>query len=63
MLVQARTYYFPSNSAILFLHYLQFLFDLENPLKVGDQVHFTLHFKDQQGKELTVTADSEIKEE
>ena len=39
------------------------LFDLENPLKVGDQVRFTLHFKDQQGKELTVTADSEIKEE
>ena len=39
------------------------LFDLENPLKVGDQVHFTLHFKDQQGKELTVTADSQIKEE
>jgi copper(I)-binding protein len=39
------------------------LFDLENPLKVGDQVRFTLHFKDQQGKELTVTADSEVKEE
>ena len=39
------------------------LFDLENPLKVGDQVRFTLHFKDQQGKELTVSANSEIKEQ
>lgn len=39
------------------------LFDLENPLKAGDQVGFTLHFKDKQGKELTLNINSPIKAE
>lgn len=37
------------------------LFDLENPLKAGDNVRFTLHFKDKQGKELTLNVDSPVK--
>ena len=39
------------------------LFDLENPLKAGDNVRFTLHFKDKQGKELTLNVDSPVKAE
>lgn len=39
------------------------LFDLENPLKAGDKVGFTLHFKDKQGKELTLNVDSSVKAE
>jgi len=39
------------------------LFDLENPLKAGDQVSFTLHFKDKQGKELTLNISSPVKVE
>ena len=39
------------------------LFDLENPLKAGENVRFTLHFKEKQGKELTLNVDSPIKAE
>jgi copper(I)-binding protein len=39
------------------------LFDLENPLKAGEKVRFTLHFKDKQGKELTLNIDSPVKAE
>jgi copper(I)-binding protein len=39
------------------------LFDLENPLKAGDKVRFTLHFKDKQSKELTLNIDSPVKAE
>ena len=39
------------------------LFDLENPLKAGENVRFTLHFKEKQGEELTLNVDSPIKAE
>lgn len=39
------------------------LFDLEKPLKVGQNVSFTLHFKDKKGKELTLNINSPVKAE
>ena len=37
------------------------LFDLKKALKVGDSVHFSLHFKDAQHKETIIELDSPIK--
>jgi len=37
------------------------LFDLKNPLKAGDKVEFTLHFKDSAGKTSTLHASLPVK--
>jgi copper(I)-binding protein len=39
------------------------LFDLKKALKAGEEVSFTLHFKDAQGKETVVNVNSPIKAE
>ena len=39
------------------------LFDLNKALKAGEEVSFTLHFKDAQGKETVVNVNSPIKAE
>lgn len=39
------------------------LFDLKNNLTAGEKVSFTLHFKDSQGKEMTMSIQSPIKAE
>ena len=39
------------------------LFDLKKPLKAGDEVQFSLHFKDKLNKETVVTVNSPVKTE
>lgn len=39
------------------------LFDLNKPLTAGEQVSFTLHFKDKQGKETLMNIQSAVKDE
>jgi copper(I)-binding protein len=39
------------------------LFDLKKALKAGEEVSFTLHFKDAQGKETVLNLNSPIKAE
>lgn len=36
------------------------LFDLKKPLRLGDTIQFSLHFKDKQSKEILISVDSPV---